>query len=92
MKTEIRSFFDAVRPAIDAALEGLLPSEHTSPFELYRAMRYSVMAGGKRLRPALCIAAYGIYNESFLPIFPFAPPLQMAPTYSPFHDALPAME
>ena len=68
MKTEIRSFFDAVRPAIDAALEELLPSEHTSPSELHRAMRYSVMAGGKRLRPALCVAAYGIYHGDYRPI------------------------
>jgi geranylgeranyl diphosphate synthase type II len=92
MKTEIQSFFDAVRPAIDAALEDLLPSEHTSPFELHRAMRYSVMAGGKRLRPALCVAAYGIYNEDYRPILPVASALELAHTYSLIHDDLPAMD
>jgi geranylgeranyl diphosphate synthase type II len=92
MKTEIRSFFDAVRPAIDAALEELLPSERTSPSELHRAMRYSVMAGGKRLRPALCIASYGIYHEDYRPILPVASALELAHTYSLIHDDLPAMD
>lgn len=92
MKTEIRSFFDAVRPAIDAALEELLPSEHISPSELHRAMRYSVMAGGKRLRPALCVAAYGIYHGDYRPILPVASALEMAHTYSLIHDDLPAMD
>jgi geranylgeranyl diphosphate synthase type II len=92
MKTEIRSFFDAVRPAIDAALEELLPSEHISPSELHRAMRYSVMAGGKRLRPALCVAAFGIYHEDYRPILPVASALELAHTYSLIHDDLPAMD
>jgi len=64
MKTEIRSFFDSVRPVIDATLEKLLPAETVSPSELHGAMRYSVLAGGKRLRPALCIAAYSIYHDN----------------------------
>ena len=92
MKTEIRSFFDAVRPAIDAALEELLPSEHASPSELHRAMRYSVMAGGKRLRPALCVASYGIYHEDHRPILPVAAALELAHTYSLIQDDLPAMD
>jgi geranylgeranyl diphosphate synthase, type II len=92
MKTEIRSFFDSVRPAIDAALETLLPSPNASPSELHRAMRYSVLAGGKRLRPALCIASYGIYHEDFRPILPVASAVEMAHTYSLIHDDLPAMD
>lgn len=92
MKTEIRSFFDAVRPAIDAALEDLLPSEHNTPSDLHHAMRYSVMAGGKRLRPALCVAAFGIYHEDYRPILPVASALELAHTYSLIHDDLPAMD
>jgi geranylgeranyl diphosphate synthase type II len=92
MKTEIRSFFDTVRPAIDAALDDLLPAEQLSPTELHRAMRYSVLAGGKRLRPALCIAAYGIYHEDYRPILPIASSLELAHTYSLIHDDLPAMD
>jgi geranylgeranyl diphosphate synthase, type II len=92
MKTEVRSFFDSVRPAIDAALDQLLPAENVSPSELHRAMRYSVLAGGKRLRPALCVAAYSIYNEDYRPILPVASALEMAHTYSLIHDDLPAMD
>jgi geranylgeranyl pyrophosphate synthase len=92
MKTEIRSFFDTVRPAIDAALDELLPSEQTSPSELHRAMRYSVLGGGKRLRPALCVASYGIYHEDYAPILPVASALELAHTYSLIHDDLPAMD
>jgi geranylgeranyl diphosphate synthase type II len=92
MKTEIRSFFDTVRPAIDSALDELLPAEDVSPSELHRAMRYSVLAGGKRLRPALCVAAYSIYHADYRPILPVASALEMAHTYSLIHDDLPAMD
>jgi len=92
MKTEIRSFFDSVRPVIDATLEQLLPPESSSPSELHRAMRYSVLARGKRLRPALCIASYGIYHQEHSPILPVASALEMAHTYSLIHDDLPAMD
>jgi geranylgeranyl diphosphate synthase type II len=92
MKTEIRSFFDSVRPAIDSALDQLLPGEEVSPSELHRAMRYSVLAGGKRLRPALCVAAYSIYHQDYRPILPVASALEMAHTYSLIHDDLPAMD
>jgi geranylgeranyl diphosphate synthase type II len=92
MKSEIRSFFDTVRPAIDSALDQLLPAETVSPSELHRAMRYSVLAGGKRLRPALCVASYSIYHGDFRPVLPVASALEMAHTYSLIHDDLPAMD
>jgi geranylgeranyl diphosphate synthase, type II len=92
MKTEIRSFFDSVRPAIDRTLEELLPADTASPTELHRAMRYSVLARGKRLRPALCVASYSIYHEDSRPILPVASALEMAHTYSLIHDDLPAMD
>jgi geranylgeranyl diphosphate synthase type II len=92
MKTEIRSFFELVRPAIDSSLAELLPDESTSPSEIHAAMRYSVLAGGKRLRPALCIASYGIFHENYQPILPVACALEMAHTYSLIHDDLPAMD
>ena len=92
MKTEIRSFFDSVRPVIDATLEKLLPAENVSPSELHSAMRYSVLAGGKRLRPALCIAAYSIYHDNREAILPVASALELAHTYSLIHDDLPAMD
>jgi geranylgeranyl diphosphate synthase type II len=92
MRTEIRSFFDVVRPAIDGHLAQLLPDDSMAPSEIHRAMRYSVLAGGKRLRPALCIASYGIFHEDYQPILPVACSLELAHTYSLIHDDLPAMD
>lgn len=92
MKTELRSFFDSVRPAIDQSLDALLPPESSPPSELHRAIRYSVFAGGKRLRPALCVAAYSIYDSDYRGILPVASALEMAHTYSLIHDDLPAMD
>ena len=92
MKTEIRSFFDSVRPEIDATLEELLPPESAVPEEIHRAMRYSTLAGGKRLRPALCVAAYSLYHGDHRPILPIAAALEMVHTYSLIHDDLPAMD
>ena len=92
MKTEIRSFFDTVRPAIETSLDQILPAESVSPAELHRAMRYSVLAGGKRLRPALCVAAYSVYHDDYVAILPVASALEMAHTYSLIHDDLPAMD
>lgn len=42
---------------IDAALDRLLPAENESPETIHKAMRYSIFAGGKRMRPVLCLAA-----------------------------------
>lgn len=92
MRTEIRSFLDTVRPVIDSELNQLLPAEDVSPSDLHRAMRYSVLAGGKRLRPALCVAAYSIYHTDYRPMLPVAAALEMAHTYSLIHDDLPAMD
>src|SRR5262245_62067069 len=92
MKTEIRSFFDSVHPEIDAGLEELLPLETVPPMDLHRAMRYSVLAGGKRLRPALCVASYSIYHQDHRPIIRVAAALELAHTYSLIHDDLPSMD
>jgi geranylgeranyl diphosphate synthase type II len=92
MKGDITAFLDQVRPAIDVALDGLLPSAETPPVEIHRAMRYSVFAGGKRLRPALCLAGYSLYRQDLQAILPIASAIEMAHTYSLIHDDLPAMD
>jgi geranylgeranyl diphosphate synthase, type II len=92
MKAEVLAYFDRVRPAIDAALDSLLPSESTSPAQIHRAMRYSVFAGGKRLRPALCLAGYAIFHNDPISILPVAAAIEMVHTYSLIHDDLPAMD
>ena len=92
MKTEIFAFLDRVRPDIDAALDRLLPQESTPPPQIHQAMRHSVFAGGKRLRPALCVAGFTIFQADFKPILPVAAAIEMVHTYSLIHDDLPAMD
>ena len=92
MKTEILAFLDRVRPFIDASLDGLLPSESTSPSLVHQAMRHSMFAGGKRFRPALCIAGFSIYQSDSSRIMPVACAIEMVHTYSLIHDDLPAMD
>jgi len=92
MKTELLAFLDRVRPSIDASLESLLPSESTSPSLVHQAMRHSIFAGGKRFRPALCIAGFSIYQSDSARIMPVACAIEMVHTYSLIHDDLPAMD
>jgi len=92
MNTELRAFLDRVRPAIDATLGELLPPETQPPLRLHQAMRYSTMDGGKRIRPALCIAAFSAYKQDWKPILPVAAAIEMIHSYSLIHDDLPAMD
>jgi geranylgeranyl diphosphate synthase type II len=80
------------RRLVDAALERLLPPEDAPPPTVHRAMRYSVLAGGKRLRPILVIAgAEAVGGEAAL-VLPTACALELIHTYSLIHDDLPAMD
>ena len=77
---------------IDAALDRLLPAENESPETIHKAMRYSIFAGGKRMRPVLCLAAAeacgGLAVDALVP----ACAVEMMHTYSLIHDDLPAMD
>ena len=77
----------------DAALERLLPPETQHPVSIHKAMRHSVFAGGKRLRPILCIEA-GRMIAGSLPdgIEELGAALEMLHTYSLIHDDLPALD
>src|SRR3954471_25084206 len=80
---------------IDAALERLIPSADTYPQSIHRAMRHSVFAGGKRIRPILCMeAARAITADSKLPdgVEELGSALEMLHTYSLVHDDLPALD
>jgi geranylgeranyl diphosphate synthase type II len=81
------------RVAADAALERLLPAETQYPVSIHKAMRHSVFAGGKRLRPILCMEA-GRMVASSLPtgIEDVGAALEMLHTYSLIHDDLPALD
>ena len=60
-------FFDEDRMTVDAALERLLPAETTQPSSIHTAMRYSVFAGGKRIRPILCLETARIFANDVTP-------------------------
>ncbi len=78
--------------AVNEALECILPSETVRPEQLHRAMRYSVFAGGKRLRPSLCIAACEACGGKAANALNAAAALELLHTYTLIHDDLPAMD
>jgi geranylgeranyl diphosphate synthase type II len=73
-------------------LDRLVPSEATPPELLHRAMRYSLLAGGKRLRPALVLAVGEAFGAATDDLMPAACAIEMIHTYSLIHDDLPAMD
>src|SRR5262249_46704120 len=77
---------------VNAWLETLVPWETVAPEQLHRAMRYSLMAGGKRLRPTLVLAAGEALGASTDDLMPAACAIEMIHTYSLIHDDLPAMD
>lgn len=77
---------------IEATLKDLLPAKDTYPEILHEAMGYSVFAGGKRLRPILCLAACEAVKGSLEEALPVACALEIIHTYSLIHDDLPAMD
>src|SRR5689334_6359802 len=77
---------------IDEALQRWVPPESTPPESVHKAMRYSLFAGGKRIRPALCIAAAEAVSDNPEGIESAACTLELIHTYSLIHDDLPAMD
>ncbi len=77
---------------IDAALDRLTPPEQEHPASIHRAMRYSLFAGGKRIRPILCLAAAAAVSDAAPGIEVPACALEMIHTYSLIHDDLPALD
>src|SRR5256885_14841449 len=83
---------------IDAALDRLLPPESQVPSSIHKAMRHSVFAGGKRLRPILCMEAGRMVQRDLpageLPerVEELGSALEMLHTYSLIHDDLPALD
>lgn len=93
---DLAAYLQARARAVDAALDAALPPERTPPTTLHRAMRYSVFAGGKRIRPVLALAAAeavtGGDAERASAAMPVAVALELIHTYSLIHDDLPAMD
>lgn len=80
------------RRLVEEALDRFLPDEHVPPPTIHRAMRYSVMAGGKRLRPVLVMAGAEAVGGRPEAVLPTACALELIHTYSLIHDDLPAMD
>jgi geranylgeranyl diphosphate synthase, type II len=85
-------FFEEDRLAVDAALERLLPAETAPPSSIHTAMRYSVFAGGKRIRPILCLETARIFAGDVKPALHPACAIEFIHTYSLIHDDLPALD
>ena len=78
--------------AVNRALHKFLPRETRKPATIHKAMRYSLFAGGKRMRPALCLGAARACGGEFAPALPLACAVECIHTYSLIHDDLPAMD
>jgi geranylgeranyl diphosphate synthase type II len=89
---ELPAYLASRRQLVDDALERALPAEDAPPTTVHRAMRYSVFAGGKRLRPILVIAGAEAVGATAETVMPTACALEMIHTYSLIHDDLPAMD
>jgi geranylgeranyl diphosphate synthase, type II len=80
------------RQQVDMALDDMIPQEDNEPVLLHRAMRYSIFAGGKRVRPILAMAAAEAVGAAADSVLPLAVSLECVHTYSLIHDDLPAMD
>ncbi len=89
---KLKEYLLEKRTIVDQALEDYLPEVNGPKEELYRAMRYSLFAGGKRLRPVLCIASAETVGGTYKDVMPVACAFEMIHTYSLIHDDLPAMD
>ena len=88
----IDEYLETERARVDRELERILPPQETHPESLHRAMRYSVFAGGKRLRPILCLEAGRLFDAEESSLLRIAVALELVHTYSLIHDDLPALD
>lgn len=88
----IKDYFNENRESVNTYIEGLLKEVDKYPNYLHDSMRYSLMAGGKRLRPILVIASAEAVGGRRENVLPFAVAIEMIHTYTLIHDDLPAMD
>lgn len=84
--------YETLERMVNENLSAYVDSLGEIPATLRESMLYSLEAGGKRLRPVLLLAAYGLLHEDITPALPYACALEMIHTYSLIHDDLPAMD
>lgn len=88
----LESYLKSRSELINQSLEKWLPASETLPRTLHQSMRYSIFAGGKRLRPILMLAAYEIFSDQIEKVLHVGCALEMIHTYSLVHDDLPSMD
>lgn len=91
-RMDLKAYLKEKREVIDRALDRFLPGKDEYPESLHAAMRYSLFAGGKRLRPILSLSACHAVGGAVETVLPYACALEMIHTYSLIHDDLPAMD
>jgi geranylgeranyl diphosphate synthase type II len=89
---DIKAYLAGRRAMVDKTLELLVPPADTFPQKVFEAMRYSLFAGGKRVRPILAIASAEALGAKTAGLLPVAGALEFIHTYSLIHDDLPAMD
>jgi geranylgeranyl pyrophosphate synthase len=90
--SNLENFFNRSTQIVDAELDKLIPPPETAPKRLYEAVRWSIFAGGKRFRPALCLAVGEAFGADENKLLRSASAIEMIHTYSLIHDDLPAMD
>jgi geranylgeranyl diphosphate synthase, type II len=88
----VPEFFEKDRALVEATLQKLLPAEHILPVSIHKAMRYSVFAGGKRIRPILCMETAKLFSPQVDGAPEVGCALEFIHTYSLIHDDLPALD
>lgn len=89
---ELKQYLKERAKDVDTALDSYLPSARSRPATIHKAMRYSLFAGGKRLRPILCLAAAEACDGEIEEAMPSACAVELMHTYSLVHDDLPCMD
>lgn len=89
---DLKRYLEVRTRRVDRALSRYLPAATVKPATIHRAMRYSIFAGGKRMRPALCLAAATACGGREAEAMPLACAVECIHTYSLVHDDLPAMD
>ncbi len=88
----LKEYLDEKKRIVDSALEEHLPKQTGFSYEIAESMRYTLFAGGKRLRPVLCMASAETVGGSADIVLPVACAIEMIHTYSLIHDDLPSMD
>src|SRR5207302_11328297 len=88
----LKAYLKSRQKLIDRALDRYLPKENVRPATIHKAMRYSLFAGGKRLRPILTLAAAEACGGKIDNALPIACAMECIHTYSLVHDDLPSMD